>query len=905
MPTITSSGLGSGLEINSIVESLVAAEKDPITNRIEADAAQATAQISALGQVNSLLSTLQSSYRDLNKNSTFNSTGTISSDESIVEATTGFGATTGVYEVEVQALAQQHTLITHVANTYSSVDDVIGGGTIAIRFGSYSGGNFTPGANSTNQSIDIADNASMSDIKEAINSGSYGITASILFDGTGYRLTLQNDKSGAEQAMEITITDDDGDHTNSSGLSSLAFDGTTNNMEQTLNAQDALITFNGLAITRDSNSISQIVEGVTFELNNAEIGKKVKITVNSDTSKVEAQIHDFVESYNQVVAKITEFTAFNSSTDKGVLIGDSSIRSIESFMRNILNTRLKNIDGSVKSMADLGILTTREGTLEINEDTTNGVAVFSDVLANNIGDVAKFFAKSGSTSSSDIAYLSSSSSTKEGQYRVEVTQIATQGKLQGTNTLPADFSVSPFVVNESNNAFVMRIDGIKSNAIQLTQGSYSTESSLIAEIQSQINSDATLKDKGISVNVTIENQQLVISSNSYGSSSTVAMLNVDDSITSDSVIDFSSPPFVISATSGFDIDIGGSLGSIDIQGSYATEADLITALQDELLAKTGEVATVSIADNKLTITSDTGNSVGISNLGATSLAEIGLSDTSLASNLGVGISNGTTGLGAQGTINGSDAFSDGQYLLAQSGSGDAQGIKVQVKAGDFIYQSQNTVSSYPLTASADTNFEITVDGITSASIDVSGQTFTSDDELKTAIQNLLNADVNLSSAGETVTIDIVNGKVKLTSSTAGSHLQVSAVGSSGELGLTVDSAIISSSISFSEGIASKIDIYLGVIIDNSISKNDGDVYSSNVKGAAASTLIDAKTDSLFKKLIEVDKQEQSLNYKMELYEKRLFKQFNAMDLLVAQLNGASQSLQGTLDALPGYTRDKK
>ena len=908
MPTITSTGLGSGLEINTIVESLVAAEKDPVMGKLESDAAQATAQISALGQVNSLLSTLKSSYSSLNKNSTFNSTSTTTSDSSIVEATTGFGAKTGVYEIEVQTLAQQHTLITDSDNAYTSVDDVMGGGSIQIRFGSYDGANFTPGTNSTNQTIAIDSNASISDIRDTINEGGYGITASILYDGSGYRLTLQNDKSGANEAMEITTTDDDGNHTDGTGLSALAYDGTNNNLEQTLAAQDSLIDFNGISITRDSNTVTQLIDGVTFELNSAEIGKKVKITVNTDTSKVESEIRAFVENYNSVMSQISEFTAFNSPTDKGVLIGDTSVRSIESFMRGILNTRLEDIDGSVKSMADLGILTTRDGTLEINEDASNGVAVFSDVLANNIADVAKFFAKSGDTSDSNIDYISSSSFTKEGTYNVVVSQVATQGELKGSATLPADFAATPFVINESNNSFVMRIDGIKSNPITLTSGSYTTEASLIAEIQSQINSDATLKDKGVSVNVAIENQELVIKSNNYGTTSTVAMLSVDDSVTSNAISAFDfAVPVNIAPTSIFDITVDGVTGSIDIQGSYNADSDLITALQADILAKTGKAATVAIADNKLTITSDSGGAVTFSNLGATSLAELGLVDTTGASDLGVGVSNGSTGVGAEGTINGADALSDGQYLLAQSGSGDAQGIKVEVKGGDFNYTAANSVLAYPFTAATDSTFELSVDGTLSTTFDLTGQTFTTDNELTTAIQALLDADVNLSSAGEAVTVAIVSGKIQFTSANATSQLSVSSTGAGAisDLGLTVASATINSSVSFSEGITSKIDDYLNAVIDNSISNNDGDVYSSNVDGAPPSSLIDAKTDSLYKKLIDIDKQEVSLNYKMDQYEKRLFKEFNAMDMLVAQLGSTMTSLQGALDALPGYTREKK
>jgi len=909
MATITSTGLGSGLEINTIVESLVAAEKDPIMGKIEQEAEQATAQISALGQVNNLLSSLKSSYSSLNKNSTFNSTSTSTSDSSIVEATTGFGAKTGVYEIEVQALAQQHTLITDVNNSYSSVNDVMGGGTIQIRFGSYAGANFTPGINSTNQTIAIDSNASISDIRDAINEGDYGINASILYDGSGYRLTLQNEKSGANEAMEITITDDDGNNTDGAGLSALAYDGTNNSLEQTLAAQDAIIDFNGISITRDSNTVNQIIDGVTFELNSAEVGTKVKVTVNTDTSKVEAEIRDFVENYNNVMKQISEFTAFNSPTDKGVLIGDAAVRGIESFMRGILNTRLEDVDGSIKSMADLGILTTRDGTLEINEDGSNGVAVFSDVLANNVADVAKFFAKSGNTSDSNIDYISSSTFTKEGTYNVEITQVATQGELKGNATLPADFGATPFVINESNNSFVMRIDGIKSNPITLTNGSYATESSLIAEIQSQINSDATLKDKGVSVNVAIENQELVIKSNAYGGSSTVAMLSVDDSVTGNAIaaFDFAAPPVNIAASSTFDISVDGVTGSIDIQGSYNADSDLITALEADILAKTGKTATVAIADNKLTITSDSGGAVTVSNLGATSLAELGLADTTGASDLGIGVSNGITGVGAEGTINGAAALSDGQYLLAKSASGDAQGIKIEVKGGDFNYTATSSVLDYPFTAAADSTFELSVDGTLSTTLDLTGQTFTTDNELTTAIQTLLDADVNLSGAGEAVTVAVVSGKLQFTSSNATSQLSVSAAGTGtiSDLGLTVASATINSSISFSEGIASKIDEYLNAVIDKSISNNDGDVYSSNVDGAGPSSLIDAKTDSLYKKLIDIDKREESLNYKMEQYEKRLFKEFNAMDMLVAQLGSTMTALQGALDALPGYTRDKK
>ena len=900
MPALTSTGLGTGLDINSIVTGLVAAEKDPQINAITKEAEKATAQISALGQVNSLLSSLKSSYTSLNKNSTYNAATATSSDSSIVTATTGFGSKPGTYNLEVQALAQQHTLITKATNVYNTVNDVVGGGSIQIRFGSYSGATFTPNANSTNQNITIAANASLSDIRDTINNGSYGVSASILYDGTSYRLSLQNDKSGANAAMEITTTDNDGNNTDASGLSVLAYDGTSNNMDQSLAAQDAKVVFNGLVVTRDSNKVDKLIDGVTFDLKNAQIGTNVKVTVTPDTSTIESEIRAFVDNYNNVATKIGEFTAFNSPTDKGVLIGDASIRSIESFMRSILNTRLTNISGSVKSMSDLGITTKRDGTLNINEDSSTGLAVFSDVLANNIADVAQFFAKSGTPSNSSISYVSSSSLTKEGTYNVNVSQVATQATLTGGATLPADFSVTPFIINESNNSFIMRVDGILSNEIKLTKGSYSSEASLLAEIQSQINSDATLKGKGVAVNVGIKNQQLTLNSNRYGSSSLIAVLSLDDSVTGAANLNFSTPPLAISATSTFDVSVDGSLGSINLAGSYNAEADLITALQAAILTQTGKSATVSIANNQLSIKSATGGNVAISNLGATTLAELGLSDTSNASNLGLSIAGGTSGVNAEGTINGAAAFGDGQFLLAQSASGNANGIKVEAKGGNFIYNATNAVKTYTFTAAASSTFQLSVDGTLSASLDLSGQSFTSDSDVTTAIQTLLNADANLSAAGESVTVSMVSGKLQFTSSSASSQLSVTAAGAGAiaDFGLSIASATIDSTINFSEGITSKMDTFLGAIIDNNISKVQGDIDVSN-------GVIDSKTDSLFKKLLDVDRREADINRRMAAYEKRLFKQFNAMDLIVSQLSGTSQSLQGALDALPGYTRNKK
>lgn len=690
MATIQSTGLGSGLEINNIVESLVAAEKDPQISKIEREAQKAVDQISALGVLNNALSEVKSSYSSLAKVSSYNSTASSSADSSIITATTGFGAAAGTYELEVQNLAQSHTVIT---SAYTTVNDVIGEGTLTIRFGDYDDdtGAFALNADKTIQTITVdSTNNTLTTLADHINESDYGVKASIVNDGSGYRLVLQSAESGDKNSLEITAADNDGDDIDNTGLSSLVYTETNKNLTQTQAGEDARIIMDGITITRESNTVSEVVQGVTFNLINAEPGKKVKVTVSQDTSEIESNIRGFVDTYNAVMAQIADLTKFNSSNgEKGVLIGDASVRGIQSMLRDILNTQLSDIDGSIKSIADLGIVTQRDGTLEINEDSTTGLAVFSDVMANNVEDIAKFFAASGNATDSQVQYISRNSLTQPGTYDLEVTQLATQSVLTGNANLP-DLSVGSVTIDNTSDTFKVRVDGILSNDIVLESKTYNTEAELISEIQSKINSDSTLNSKGISVQVGISANALTITSNTYGSTSAVAI----------------------------------------------TEAE---AAMDGLI--------------------------------------------------GLTVSQGTTGLNAAGTIDGIAALGDGQFLLSETGN--SSGLKIQVSGG--------------------------------------------------------------------------------------------ALGSRG-------------SVTFSEGLTAKMTTILDGLIDNSISSNSGDLDVS-------SGTIDAKTDSLYKKLKELDKQEEDLNYKMDLYEARLFKTFNAMDLLVNQLNGTSSALQNSLDALPGYTRE--
>lgn len=699
MPAITSTGLGSGLKINDIVEAIIDAEKVPVKSKIDRDAALATAQISAFGSINSALSTFKDSYKYLSKTSTFSAVSISSSDESVLTAKAGVGAQTGVFNIEVKEKAQAQTL---ASASFTSPNDQLGTtGELKIRFGSYdaAGTTFSVNPDATIQIIPIdATNNTLSTFRDSINADEKnGMSATIINDGSGYRLVLSSENTGENYAMEIVATIDDADNDTSdnlAGLSRLVYNATDKNMTETVEAKNAEIVMNGITITRDSNEIDSVITGVTINLLDTKPGENIRLNINSDTSTVESEIKAFVENYNTLITQLNEFTKVDSSNgEKGVLVGDATIRSIENQLRGILNNRLDHLPGSIKSFANLGIFTNRsDGTLEINE-TNSALPKFSDVLKNNITDVADFFTATGTATDGQINFISSNSATKPGTYDVEVTNLATKGVLTG-------LTVNKFEINSANenDTFRVRIDGTESNEIVLENKTYDTMADLIAEIQSKINSDAKLLGKGIAVTVVDDGGKLKIESNKYGATSFVAFTEVD---------------------------------------------------------------------------------------------------TNFLADLGVKVDQGTQGQNVIGKIDGVDAFGDGQFLLSENGN--STGIKIEITGG--------------------------------------------------------------------------------------------ALGNRG-------------SISFSEGTTVLLNALLISMIDNQISNSSGDVNSSSVDNAPPSTLLDSKTDSLYKKLEQLDRQDEDLKMRMEKYEARLYKQFNAMDSAVASLNATLNGLTSMLDQLPGYTRDK-
>lgn len=531
MSTIQSLGIGSGLKIDEIVTALVDAEKVPKEQSITRKEELTTAKISAYGEIKSRLSTFQSSVSALRLTSNFNQKSVASSDASAFTATASSLAETAAYSIEVNNLAQAQSLSTAA---FSNVDDVIGTGTITVKFGettitplpgySY---DFEQDASAQEQSITIdSTNNTVAGLKDHINNNDYGFTAAIVNDGTGYRLVLSAE-SGANNSLQLTITDDgDGMNDDNAGLSQLTMDDTAQFLTENVAAQDASLSINGIPITSETNSVQNALNGVTIELLSETASAKT-LTVTAETSQIKEQVTSLVESYNEFITYTSELTAFSGATGQGsLLLGDSTTRAIVSQIRSTMFSQVSGVDSGLQALSNIGILSTQsDGSLEFDESK------FDAAIVAQGDEFQALFASSGVASDANIQYVSGTSFTKEGSYSVAITQLATKGSFGGNPVLP-DFGIGETLeIDDMNESFEVRVDGYDSGPLLIPRDTYTSGEALATAIQSQINGASNLSSKGINVTVSYNSAagRFDFDSGSYGSSSGVAFTNVGDS----------------------------------------------------------------------------------------------------------------------------------------------------------------------------------------------------------------------------------------------------------------------------------------------------------------------------------------------------------------------------------------
>jgi flagellar hook-associated protein 2 len=530
MASITSMGLGSGLDIQSLVKQLVQAEGQATTVRLNNNESRYQAQLSAIGTLKGVLSAFQSSAAALKTSSGFLKYSATSGNTDVFTATAD-GGVPGSYEVEVDHVATAHKL---ASDPFTASTDTIGTGTLTFSFGD---------PTKPAKTVTIGSGAgTLAGIRDAVNNANIGVRASIVHGDAGFQLVFSSEKTGLDNAITVNVTDNDGNNTDASGLSQLA----SANMTEQVAAADALVYIDGVAVTRSSNTITDAIDGVTLTLKKGDAGATHTLTVAQDTTSAAAAVTAFVTAYNKVVSTFKSVAGYDkASKTGGILMGDASIRSVQSQLRNIIGNQVSGLTGKYTSMAEIGIKTQTDGTLLI--DTTK----LNAALADSPSAVSRIFSETGSTTDSLVSFKSSTAKSVIGTYAVEVSQLATQGSYTGAASTTTN-------VSATNKTFSIAVDGVTSGTITLTEGTY-TGSQLAAQMQSRINGDTTLTNGGVSVTVEYVGGAFVVTSDRYGSASKVQFSNLSSTFQAD---------FGIGATAGTTgVDVAGTLGGLSATGS--------------------------------------------------------------------------------------------------------------------------------------------------------------------------------------------------------------------------------------------------------------------------------------------------------------------------------------------------
>lgn len=368
MASISNLGVGSGLELSSLLAQLSTAEKQPLV-ALEARAKSYTTKLSAYGTLQSSVGALQAASAKLSSLSLFQGVKAASSFTTVLTATAETTAASGTYAINVSQLAQAQSL---AAAGQTLATSPIGGGTINFGF-----------ASGVATSVDVVAGSSLESIRDAINAKTdVGVTASIVNDGGAnpFRLVLVSSKTGEASSMNISVASGTGTLASLFNKDPLA--GAV--MTETVAAKNAQLTVNGLAISSATNTVSESLQGVTLTL--AKTGDST-LSVGRDTSSVASAINGFVAAYNSLVSTGAKLTSYDAGTQKGsALTGDSTLRNLQVQLRSALTTPQSGAAGDFTMLSNIGVSFQKDGTLAV--DATK----LEKALGSNLDRVAKLFA---------------------------------------------------------------------------------------------------------------------------------------------------------------------------------------------------------------------------------------------------------------------------------------------------------------------------------------------------------------------------------------------------------------------------------------------------------------------------------------------------------------------------------
>jgi flagellar hook-associated protein 2 len=352
----TNGSLGTGIDVSSTVASLMQFERLPET-QLQNQQTQFNTQVQALQTINTNLSSLQTAVQTLtNFNGQLNAQAATSSNTNLVTASADGTAAIGNHQVVINNLATTSSFYTNAVATSSTP---LATGSFTIKTGSNAPVTIT---------VDSSNNT-LTGLAQTINAANAGVTASIVTDSSGSRLALLSTTSGA--AGQISV--------GGAGLTGVSF-------TQASAGTDASLTVDGIPIDSASNTVKDVLPGVTLNLQGANPNSTVTVGVAPDVATATTAIQNFVNSYNTAISSVNAQFAFTGATGSTAppLLGDSALQSVQAQLYSSISYATTG-NGSINSLSNLGITQNDDGTLTLN------TAQLTSALTSNSAAVQSFF----------------------------------------------------------------------------------------------------------------------------------------------------------------------------------------------------------------------------------------------------------------------------------------------------------------------------------------------------------------------------------------------------------------------------------------------------------------------------------------------------------------------------------
>lgn len=674
--TLTNSTFDIGNMATVLAESGVAGPRAIVERGQE----KVMTELDALGFLELNLNAFNSYLTDLSSPSLFQTRQATSSNDSVVSVTADEGTIQGSYNIESRQLAQAHTQVVNKA--YSSPYDNVSTGTL----------NISVGGQVHNIAVDASNNT-LEGLQKFINSGDYGVSASVINNGGSYQMMFTAKQQGA--SSEVVV----------SGLTDFDTAGYTTTAE----AQDAIMVVNGMEVANDSNVFDDVVQGVSFKLNSVAVGQVNTINIAQDSEGVVETVKSLVDVYNQLGTIFDELGSYDSGdlTDEqleseeyqfyGDLAGNSVLRQVKEDIRSAFSGSVAELTGNYNSLAVVGIKIDFEGVMELDE------AVFTDVVETNMDALSRLFSKGGSADDTLINVIGGSDKTQTGQYEINITQLAERAFVTGGNaTISTDEQVESTRITDGNAALTIatgaNIDITVNGNNQIIDLSalaqtYNTKSDVVTAMQAEL--DTAFGVNVVTFDYDVSQARFEISANAGQGAvdiNTVSGLGNQgflngNSYTGVGLIDLSA------AGSTFDVLVDDSIAStVNVQQGRYTLDELAATMTANINANSevkasGNSVSVSSDGSALTVSSNMFggfSKIELTNFSA-SFANSGfsadLTDTGLSVDGTLTTESGVLSLGAYADVNDGRKIKISDYAVIAGDDAEVRGLEFEVLGG--------------------------------------------------------------------------------------------------------------------------------------------------------------------------------------------------------------------------------